>query len=283
VKSLSKIREKYGLNPQVQTTVFELGIVSKNRPYEWNEDWHANENTALHVLEQSVLYPRIISSINDIIKIQDIETGFKIDFRKIWPCIGFARHDNAKRSLLRNFKEGVDFEVRRAAEVVNELPGLSEDLDSRAEIIMLTLQCTLDFFTIVNMPMAKLYSRKMNAFMIERSKERDLPAVKLETISITKKLAMDAQDVELLAKTFKNTLLDDFNAKLDDPMQMEFKYVDDMLFDRRALLLNQVSEILTRPYCQKQVENKTNEQAKLTVSRYTPAEKNGRALKVSQN
>lgn len=47
----------------------------------------------------------------------------------------------------------------------NEFIGLSEDYDPRSEIIMLTLRCTLDFLTIVNMPMAKLYSRKMNEFI----------------------------------------------------------------------------------------------------------------------
>jgi hypothetical protein len=74
--------------------------------------------------------------------------------------LGFQRQDSAKRSLLRNFKKGVDFEVHRAVQVTNELTGLSEDYDQRAEIIMLTLRCTLDFLTIVNMPMAKLYSRE---------------------------------------------------------------------------------------------------------------------------
>jgi hypothetical protein len=66
--------------------------------------------------------------------------------------LGFSTQGNAKRSLLRNFKEGVDFDIIRKDKVPNELSGLSEDYDQRAEIIMLTLQCTLDFLTIVNMP-----------------------------------------------------------------------------------------------------------------------------------
>ena len=53
--------------------------------------------------------------------------------------MGFARHDNVKRSLLRNFKESVDFEVRRAADFSNEITGLTEDLAPQAEIIMFTL------------------------------------------------------------------------------------------------------------------------------------------------
>ena len=53
--------------------------------------------------------------------------------------MGFARHGNAKRSLLRNFKESVDFEVRRAADFSNEITGLTEDLAPQAEIIMFTL------------------------------------------------------------------------------------------------------------------------------------------------
>ncbi len=88
----------------------------------------------------------------DIINITDIETGFKIDFRKVWPCLGFSKQSNAKRSLSRNFKEGVDYICAPHGAGQNELSGLSEDYDQRAEIIMLTLQCTLDFLTIVNMP-----------------------------------------------------------------------------------------------------------------------------------
>jgi hypothetical protein len=88
----------------------------------------------------------------DIINITDIETGFKIDFRKVWPCLGFSKQSNAKRSLSRNFKEGVDYICAPHGAGQNELSGLSEDYDKRAEIIMLTLQCTLNFLTIVNMP-----------------------------------------------------------------------------------------------------------------------------------
>jgi hypothetical protein len=51
----------------------------------------------------------------------------------------------AKRTLLTICENGVDFEVRSVAQVDNELPGFPEDYDSRAEIIMLTFRCTLDF------------------------------------------------------------------------------------------------------------------------------------------
>lgn len=283
VKSLSNIREQFKLLPQVLTTIFEMGIVSKNRPYEWNEEFEADDYTATIVDEQSKLYQPVISSVNEIINMPDIENGFKIDFRKVWPCLGLSRQDNAKRSLLRNFKEGVDFYVLRAEEVSNEFPGLSEDYGKRAEIIMLTFKCTLDFLTIVNMPMAKLYSRKMNEFLIERSKEREIPAVKLETISITNKLAKDAQEVEQMAKNFKNMLTDDLMVKLDNPSQMEFPYMDELMYDRRKLLLTQISELLTREYSQKQLNNNENVQNKLAIESHRPTEKNGRTLKISGN
>jgi len=50
--------------------------------------------------------------------------------------LGFSTQGNAKRSLLRNFKEGVDFDIIRKDNVPNELSGLSEDYDQRAEIII---------------------------------------------------------------------------------------------------------------------------------------------------
>lgn len=66
----------------------------------------------------------------------DIENGFKIDFRKVWPCLGFSRQDNAKASLLRYFKKGVDYDLLTSQEVSNVFTGVSEDYDQRAEIIM---------------------------------------------------------------------------------------------------------------------------------------------------
>lgn len=283
VKALTKIREQFGLNPQVLTTVFEMGIVSKNRPYEWNDEFEADQNTARIVEEQSKLYQPVLVSVSEVINIPDVENGFKIDFRKVWPCLGFSRQNNAKRSLLRNFKEGVDFEVLRAEHVINGIPGLTEDYDQRAEIIMLTLQCALDFLTIVNMPMAKLYSRKMNEFMIDRSKEREIPAIKLETMTITQKMAKDAQEVEQLARNYKTMLTDDLMVKLDNPSQMEFPYMDELMFDRRKLLLTQVSEILSRQYYQKQLNYQGNVQNKLAIESHRPEEKNGRSLKVLGN
>ncbi len=283
VKSLTKIKEKYKLNPQVLTTIFEMGIVSKNRPYEWNDDFKADENTALMVEQQSKLYQPVISSYHDIINIPEIETGFKIDFRKVWPCLGFSRQDNAKSSLLRYFKKGIDFEVLTCQEVGNEIPGLSEDYDQRAEIIMLNLPCTLDFLTIVDKPMAKLFIRKMNKFLIERSKKGEIPAMKLETISITFKMMEDAQDVELLARNYKTMLSDDGYAKGKNPTQMELPYVDELVYDRRRLLLTQITEILTRQYNQKQPNYDKNVQNKLAIEGHGEGEKNGRSSKISEN
>jgi hypothetical protein len=82
------------------------------------------------------------------INIYDIENGFKIDFRKVWPCLGFSKHGNAKRSLSRNFKEGIDYTCSPSGEGLDELTGLSEDYDPRAEIIMLTFRCSLDLVTV---------------------------------------------------------------------------------------------------------------------------------------
>lgn len=73
--------------------------------------------------------------------------NLKNEFRKVLPCLGFTRQNNAKRSLSMNFKEGVDFKVLINEEVDNELPGLSEDYGQRAEIIMLTFRCALKFFS----------------------------------------------------------------------------------------------------------------------------------------
>jgi hypothetical protein len=53
--------------------------------------------------------------------------------------IGIKLQQHAKRSLLRNFKEGIDFNLTRSGEIVNEFVGFAEDCDPRAEIIMLTL------------------------------------------------------------------------------------------------------------------------------------------------
>ena len=280
VKSLSRIRENYGLNPQVLTTIFEMGIVSKNRPYEWNDEFDADEKTAIVIEEQYRLYQPVIVSVNEVINIPDIENGFKIDFRKVWPCLGFARHDNAKRSLLRNFKESVDFEVRRAADLSNELTGLTEDVAPQAEIIMLTLRCALDFLTIVNMPMAKLYSRKMNEFLIERSKAKEIPAIKLETMTITQKMARDAQEVEQLSRNYKTMLTDDLMVKLDNPLQMEFPYMDDLMYDRRKLLHTQISELLTRQYGANQLNYQNNVQAKYALESHREGAKNGRTQEI---
>lgn len=42
----------------------------------------------------------------------------------------------ARRLLLRNFKEGIDFEITRSGEFSNELTGFAEDLSPQAEIII---------------------------------------------------------------------------------------------------------------------------------------------------
>jgi hypothetical protein len=133
------------------------------------------------------------------------------------------------------------------------------------------------------MPMAKLYSRKMNEFLIERSKEREIPAVKLETMTITQKMAKDAQEVEQLARNYKTMLTEDLMVKLDNPSQMEFPYMDELMYDRRKLLLTQISELLNRQYSQKQLNYQENVQNKLAIESYRPTEKNGRPFKVLTN
>ena len=36
---------------------------------------------------------------------------FPVDFDEAWVWIGYTRKDNAKRALVNNFKEGVDYQV----------------------------------------------------------------------------------------------------------------------------------------------------------------------------
>lgn len=64
---------------------------------------------------------------------------------------GFKLQQHAKRLLLRNFKEGVDFEVARAGEVDNELPGLSEDYAPQAEIITPNFRQKTRYFVFIKL------------------------------------------------------------------------------------------------------------------------------------
>jgi len=105
-------------------------------------DFNVNLETVLPI-------PEIDFNVNLETVLPMPEIDCKVNFRKVWPCVGYSSQRVAKRSLTRHFKEGIDFDVRSTAQVANVFPGLSEDLDSRAEIIMLTFRCTLDFLTIV--------------------------------------------------------------------------------------------------------------------------------------
>jgi len=248
IKNLSNYFSRYSLNPQILTTIFELGIISKNKPYEWNDDFLPDLTTSILIEEQSRFYQPIIASISTFRNISDIHEGFNVDFRFIWPRIGFARQFTAKRSLLRYFKENKDFCIHPAVQVQNELPGLTGDYENNAEIIMLTLQCSLDFLTTVNMPMAKFFARKMNAFMVDKAKIGALSEQKGNSLSVYSKIEQDIYAAEKICCSYKKSLYDQFRKNAANFQNLTFPFFSDTFFERRKQILNEIIELYTRNY-----------------------------------
>jgi phage anti-repressor protein len=68
------------------------------------------------------------------------ENEFCVDFDAAWQWIGYSRKDVAKRTLVKDFVEGIDYHLHNIAEVVRPQGG-----GSQPEKIMLTIDCFKQF------------------------------------------------------------------------------------------------------------------------------------------
>lgn len=96
---------------------------------------------------------------------------FPVDFDEFWQWCGYARKDNAKRVLEKNFTEDVDFNLRRIAEVQKEG---KREVKRPTNKIMLTNDCAKAFAMLAQTPKG----REVRRYFIEC--EKQLKALSIE-------------------------------------------------------------------------------------------------------
>ena len=77
----------------------------------------------------------LMETITEYIKSQD---AFPVDFEAFWQWCGFARKDSAKRTLEKNFAEGVDY-------ILHKLVDNKPISKSNPQLISLTIDCAKVF------------------------------------------------------------------------------------------------------------------------------------------
>ena len=67
------------------------------------------------------------------------QEDFPVDFDELWLWVGYSRKDNAKATLVKNFEEGLDFEILIAQEL------RPQGGYSNREVIKLTTDAAKEF------------------------------------------------------------------------------------------------------------------------------------------
>jgi len=99
----------------------------------------------------------LMATITEYIKSQD---AFPVDFEEFWQWCGFARKDNAKRVLEKNFAQSVDYQVFRS-KAENPKGGRP------ADIIRLSIDCAKSFAMLAQTEKG----REVRLYFLECEKE----------------------------------------------------------------------------------------------------------------
>ena len=267
LSSLAPILARHDLQSSIGTVCLKTGIIEKeNKQIVWNPEFSPINELAIQVDEENNRY---YTNRNNITEIKHLVTtskktnGHLIEFKLIWPSVGYYRQVEAKRALFKAFTENKDFVVlSNAAQNPNENTGDSSGIGRPAENIYLTAKCALKFAANAQTPMGKEFNQALIDFFYD---DRITHLLAWQDVNKDTVLAHQHQEHIQIVKSAQQNITDRREKKLlGDPRQTKCDFGET---DEKESLLPMIDSILDlynlHNFYEKRVQPANGNQAKL--------------------
>lgn len=243
VKALNPFLTKYRLNGNISTTLFEMGVISKKRPYRWI----SSEPTiamAAEIEEQAALYSKINAQKEIFKNLYNDENPFPYQFKKIWPLLGYNQSSDAKSSLLRSLEEGKDYEIRNIPDKPINFDGFDDDTD----ILYLSRIGFQMFLATAQKPMAKYFARTIFEIHDEMAKILKQANAGVTHVSEKSNLLDSMEEAIRYLLKFQKNLADEVHRVNCDPAQLLIEFEPQELQNSVFAAFSEATKIATRIY-----------------------------------
>lgn len=172
LSTIAPILSRHDLQSSIGTVCFKTGIIEKeNKKIVWNPDFLPINELAIQIDEDNNRY---YSNRNNLTEIKHLvsnttkHNGHLIEFKLIWPSIGYSQQINAKQALIKGFTQNKDFIIfLNNQENPNGNTGVSNGSGRPAENIYLTAKCALKFAANAQTPMGKEFNQALIDFFYD--------------------------------------------------------------------------------------------------------------------
>jgi hypothetical protein len=115
LSTIAPLLARHDLQPSIGTVCRETGIIEKangSKYFTWNPEFQPINELAVQIDEENNRYYKNRNNLEEIkhlVKSNLKPNAHLIDFKLIWPSLGYSKNENAKRTLYKSFTENKDF------------------------------------------------------------------------------------------------------------------------------------------------------------------------------